>query len=300
LCPTLEKLVDLLAENEHNVWAKEHIKQGWTYGAQQDVKAKRSPYLVPYNQLGERRRRAGREGVRDAVCTLLVHGYISLSTPCLVSTEKCRVFRPDKSYAVTVGKWYFEFEILTAGNMRVGWARPGCIPDKELGSDDQAFVFSGDEAHWYHQGGVPLGALPWQKGDVVGCMLDLSEHTVKVALNGDLLFNENGSELLAKDFPINDGLLPVVGLGVNQMGKLNLGSEPDSLQYFSVCGLQEGYKPFAVDMASHPSLWMTWWQPQFASIKPDDPNLLVSFVIRSIWRHPEQMPESPQLTPLNV
>lgn len=68
-----------------------------------------------------------------------------LSKPCLFSVEKSRVFRPDKSYAVTMGKWYFEFEVLTAGNMRVGWARPGCTPDKELGSDDQAYVFDGFE-----------------------------------------------------------------------------------------------------------------------------------------------------------
>lgn len=25
----------------------------------------------------------------------------------------------------------------------MGWARPGCLPDQELGSDDQAFVFDG-------------------------------------------------------------------------------------------------------------------------------------------------------------
>lgn len=27
--------------------------------------------------------------------------------------------------------------------MRVGWARPDCLPDQDLGSDDQAFVFDG-------------------------------------------------------------------------------------------------------------------------------------------------------------
>jgi len=27
-----QELVELLAENTHNVWAKERIKQGWTYG----------------------------------------------------------------------------------------------------------------------------------------------------------------------------------------------------------------------------------------------------------------------------
>lgn len=70
------------------------------------------------------------------------------SDPFLFSTETSRVFRADKSYAVTSGKWYFEFEIVTAGKMRVGWARVGCDPEKELGSDDQAFVFDGFEVRY--------------------------------------------------------------------------------------------------------------------------------------------------------
>jgi ryanodine receptor 2 len=32
LTPKLEELVDQLAENTHNLWAKERIQQGWTYG----------------------------------------------------------------------------------------------------------------------------------------------------------------------------------------------------------------------------------------------------------------------------
>ena len=28
----MQELVDLLAENTHNVWAKDRIKTGWTYG----------------------------------------------------------------------------------------------------------------------------------------------------------------------------------------------------------------------------------------------------------------------------
>lgn len=35
LSPAHEEVVSLLAENDHNAWAKEKIKQGWTYGAQQ-------------------------------------------------------------------------------------------------------------------------------------------------------------------------------------------------------------------------------------------------------------------------
>lgn len=30
-----EELVDKLAENEHNIWARDLIRQGWSYGPQQ-------------------------------------------------------------------------------------------------------------------------------------------------------------------------------------------------------------------------------------------------------------------------
>ncbi|XP_059214929.1 ryanodine receptor 2 [Centropristis striata] len=293
LTPTHEEVVNLLAENDHNVWARERIKQGWTFGTQQDVKAKRSPYLVPYSLLDERNRRVGRDSVREAVSTLLAYGYSleplnqeqttlsnshdSPNYQSFFSSEKCRVFRPDKSYSVTRGKWYFEYEMVTAGNTRVGWARPGCTPDKELGSDDQAYVFDGFEAQWYHQGVEPLGR-PWQRGDVVGCLVDMAERTMMVTLNGEVLFNDRGSELAAKDFDIGEGFLPVVSVGMNQVGRLNLGRQVDSLQYFAVCGLQEGYEPFAVNMAREPALWMSWKQPQFASIRPNDHNLQVTRV----------------------
>ncbi|XP_054654360.1 ryanodine receptor 2 isoform X4 [Dunckerocampus dactyliophorus] len=286
ISPSHEDAVNLLAENDHNVWASERIKQGWTYGAQQEAKTKRSPNLVPYSLLDEKSRRMGRKGAREAVCTLLAYGYsletlnqqnIILSNGCFFCDEKCRVFRADKSYAVTQGKWYFECELVTAGKMRVGWARPRCAPDKELGSDDQAFVFDGFEALWCHQGGEPLGRA-WRSGDVVGCLLDMAERTMMVTLNGELLFNNRGSELAARDFDIRDGLLPIISVGVNQVGRLNFGRQEGSLQYFTACGLQEGYEPFAVYMARDPSLWMSWKQPQFTSILPDDPNLQVNRV----------------------
>lgn len=57
--------------------------------------------------------------------------------------ETTRLFRVEQTYAVMTGKWYFEFEAITGGDMRVGWARPGCRPDVELGADNQAFVFDG-------------------------------------------------------------------------------------------------------------------------------------------------------------
>lgn len=60
-----------------------------------------------------------------------------------LSVERFRIFRAEKTCSVNAGKWYFEFDVVTAGEMRVGWAQPGCLPDQELGSDEQAFVFDG-------------------------------------------------------------------------------------------------------------------------------------------------------------
>lgn len=60
-----------------------------------------------------------------------------------ISIDKVRFFRVERTYAVKTGKWYFEFEAVTGGDMRIGWARPGCKPDVELGTDALAFVFDG-------------------------------------------------------------------------------------------------------------------------------------------------------------
>ena len=52
LLPPQEILVDKLAENAHNVWAKDRIKQGWTYGIQQ-VRSAGSGPLNRWQVLGQ-------------------------------------------------------------------------------------------------------------------------------------------------------------------------------------------------------------------------------------------------------
>ena len=56
----LEELIDQLAENTHNVWAKERILQGWTYGLNEDPDNKRSPHLVPYANVDDIIKKANR------------------------------------------------------------------------------------------------------------------------------------------------------------------------------------------------------------------------------------------------
>uniref|UniRef100_A0A8C8BTY6 Ryanodine receptor 2 n=1 Tax=Otus sunia TaxID=257818 RepID=A0A8C8BTY6_9STRI len=268
LTPSQEAMVDKLAENAHNVWARDRIRQGWTYGIQQDVKNRRNPRLVPYALLDDRTKKSNKDSLREAVRTLLGYGY-NLEAPDQDHDSFQRgtqvIFRTEKTYAVKAGKWYFEFEAVTAGDMRVGWTRPGCLPDQELGSDEEAFVFDGFKAQRWHQGNEHFGRS-WLAGDVVGCMVDMNEHTMMFTLNGEILLDDSGSELAFKDFEVGDGFLPVCSLGPSQVGRMNFGKDVSTLKYFTICGLQEGYEPFAVNTNRDITIWLSKRLPQFLPV----------------------------------
>ncbi|KAM8814823.1 ryanodine receptor 2 isoform 1-T1 [Rhynchonycteris naso] len=284
LTPSQEAMVDKLAENAHNVWARDRIRQGWTYGIQQDVKNRRNPRLVPYALLDDRTKKSNKDSLREAVRTLLGYGY-SLEAPdqdhaaraevCSGTGERFRIFRAEKTYAVKAGRWYFEFEAVTAGDMRVGWSRPGCQPDQELGSDERAFAFDGFKAQRWHQGNEHYGRS-WQAGDVVGCMVDMTEHTMMFTLNGEILLDDSGSELAFKDFDVGDGFIPVCSLGVAQVGRMNFGKDVSTLKYFTICGLQEGYEPFAVNTNRDITMWLSKRLPQFLQVPSNHEHIEVT------------------------
>ncbi|KAF4017270.1 hypothetical protein G4228_008671 [Cervus hanglu yarkandensis] len=282
LLPPQEILVDKLAENAHNVWAKDRIKQGWTYGIQQDLKNKRNPRLVPYSLLDERTKKSNRDSLREAVRTFVGYGYNiepsdqELADPAVekVSIDKIRFFRVERSYAVRSGKWYFEFEVVTGGDMRVGWARPGCRPDIELGADDQAFVFEGSRGQRWHQGSGYFGRT-WQPGDVVGCMINLDDASMIFTLNGELLITNKGSELAFADYEIDSGFVPICSLGLSQIGRMNLGMDASTFKFYTMCGLQEGFEPFAVNMNRDVAMWFSKRLPTFVNVPKDHPQIEV-------------------------
>lgn len=47
----LNPLLEAMAKNVHEIWAKERIAQGWTYGEKRDDALKHHPCLVPYKDL---------------------------------------------------------------------------------------------------------------------------------------------------------------------------------------------------------------------------------------------------------
>uniref|UniRef100_A0A3Q2Z7H8 Ryanodine receptor 1 n=1 Tax=Hippocampus comes TaxID=109280 RepID=A0A3Q2Z7H8_HIPCM len=283
LTPNQNQLVEKLAENGHNVWARDRVRQGWTYSIVQDILNKRNPRLVPYNLLDERTKKTNRDSVNNAVRTLIGYGY-NIEPPDQESShslenirgDKVRLFRAERSYSITQGKWYFEFEAVTTGEMRVGWARPSVRSDTELGADELAYVFNGNKAQRWHIGNEPFGRQ-WQSGDVVGCMIDLTEMNIMFTLNGEMLISDSGSEMAFKDIEIGE-FIPVCALGLSQVGRINLGQNVSSLRFFAICGLQEGFEPFAINMKRDITMWFSKSLPQFHPVPTDHHHLEVSRV----------------------
>lgn len=49
----LDALVEQIAKNVHEVWAKSRMEQGWIYGVERNDALKQHPCLIPYEELPE-------------------------------------------------------------------------------------------------------------------------------------------------------------------------------------------------------------------------------------------------------
>ena len=73
--PSLNALVEALAENVHDTWARGRMDQGWTYGPARDDAAKKHPCLVPYAELPESERDYDRNTAKATIKMILRSGY---------------------------------------------------------------------------------------------------------------------------------------------------------------------------------------------------------------------------------
>ncbi|RHY60125.1 hypothetical protein DYB30_005014 [Aphanomyces astaci] len=69
-------LGDLLAENDHEVWATEYFQNGWTYAPVYDNATKHHPALVSYTDLAESVRDSTRLGALNILKTLVSLHYV--------------------------------------------------------------------------------------------------------------------------------------------------------------------------------------------------------------------------------
>jgi hypothetical protein len=75
LTADLEKLVETLAQNNHDHWAQKRIDEGWRYGPTRDDGKKEHPDLVPYGQLSESEKEYDRKTVIEALKAIIALGY---------------------------------------------------------------------------------------------------------------------------------------------------------------------------------------------------------------------------------
>lgn len=278
LGPKMEALVELLAENTHNVWAKERIAQSWTYGLNEDIERKRSPHLLQYSFVDEAIKIANRNSASDTIKTLMVYGYV-LDPPSgdhERGTEEMnsikihnRTYRLEKTYGVTSGRWYYEVEILTEGCIKIGWQTTGTPPQGDVGDHGTSWSFNGTREEKIHAGVYESYGKLWKPGDIVGVFLDLTDRTVSFSLNGELLVDQAAGDAAFSEVT-GEEFVPALTLGSNQACKTNFGHNVDTLVYFTTCGLQEGYEPFCVNMSRPVTFWYTKRLPIFESFEDID------------------------------
>jgi ryanodine receptor 2 len=72
---SLESLVEALAENVHDTWAKGRMDDGWTFGPVRDDAKKHHPCLVPYEELPESEKEYDRHTSLETLKLIVKLGY---------------------------------------------------------------------------------------------------------------------------------------------------------------------------------------------------------------------------------
>lgn len=71
----IEELVETVAKNVHEVWAKSRIGQGWEFGPERNERLKQHPSLIPYEELSEEEKDYDRNTAKGTLKVLIKMGY---------------------------------------------------------------------------------------------------------------------------------------------------------------------------------------------------------------------------------
>ncbi len=68
-------LSELLAKNVHDVWAEKRFSEGWEWGSEKKSRFKKSPNLVPFDDLPESEKEYDRIMVIETLKSIIALGY---------------------------------------------------------------------------------------------------------------------------------------------------------------------------------------------------------------------------------
>jgi ryanodine receptor 2 len=75
LTDEIREITERLAENAHDRWSQQRLKDGWTYGPQRDDARKKHPGLVPYAELPESEKEYDRIAALQSLKAIIALGY---------------------------------------------------------------------------------------------------------------------------------------------------------------------------------------------------------------------------------
>lgn len=71
----LMPLIEEMAKNVHEVWARNRISEGWTHGPERDDTARTHPCLIPYEDLPESEKEYDRATSQETLKLILKLGF---------------------------------------------------------------------------------------------------------------------------------------------------------------------------------------------------------------------------------
>ncbi|WP_139125176.1 RyR domain-containing protein [Bacillus solimangrovi] len=71
----IEEVIEVIAENVHERWADNRIREGWTYGVERNDLLKKHPCLKPYHELEESEKQYDRITATETIKVLINMGF---------------------------------------------------------------------------------------------------------------------------------------------------------------------------------------------------------------------------------
>jgi hypothetical protein len=71
----LEPLVEALSKNAHEIWARERMRDGWTFGPSRNDQRKEHPCLISYEDLPDSEKVYDREMVKEVLKATIALGF---------------------------------------------------------------------------------------------------------------------------------------------------------------------------------------------------------------------------------
>lgn len=98
------ELTEMIAENAHDVWAANRMKEGWSFGPRDDAK-KQNPDLIPYDQLPDGEKQYDREMAINTVKLVKRLGYRLINISNMYKCPDCgEIIEPNNNFCPGCGR----------------------------------------------------------------------------------------------------------------------------------------------------------------------------------------------------